>query len=315
MLLPLRSYSPYIVSLIAGGTTVLLTFISSLSPFLSLFLNYFNILPLFLVSLSLGFNPGIGAATIALVGIFTAFGAYQAVGFLVISYLPFILLSYLLLKPALPDERAAFKYPLGVIVSKASLFVLFIAFIVFGLLNEYGIDIRGSLHHFLDGMIPKEVTAEKATLVDQLVDIMPGVMLVSWIVTALMNAHVAQRILTKQNQELRSIVPEDYTFDTYWDIIVTAGLMLIIISHFFHMPLLALVGKTTALIGCLPLATIGFRICQLRFGKGNLKGIGLSILILLTFLLVWPLLIIVLLGFIEPWYGLTKRIAERNQPD
>ena len=109
MIFPLRSYPPYIVSLFAGGATVLLTLISSFSPFLSLFLNYFNILPLFLVSLSLGLNAGISAATIALFGIFATFGAYQAVGFFVISYLPFLLLSFLILRPALSDDPSVFK--------------------------------------------------------------------------------------------------------------------------------------------------------------------------------------------------------------
>lgn len=315
MILPLRNYPPYVVSLIAGGITFLLTFLSSFSPFLSLFLNYFNVLPLFLVSLSIGLSAGIGAATFSLLGIFLAFGIYQAVGFLIISFLPFLLLSYLILKPSTSNEHSDFQYPLGIIVSKVSLYVLLVTLIVFSFLNESGIDIRGSIHHFLNGVIPSELTVQKEKLVDQLIDVLPGIMLVSWIVTGMMNAFVAQRILLKQQQSLRPIRSNDYIFDTYWDIIVTAALMLIILNHFYHLPFLSLIGKTMALLGCLPLAAVGFRICQLRFSNGRLKGFGFSILIFLTFLLVWPLLVIVLLGFIEPWYGLTQRIAEKNQPD
>ena len=315
MILPLRSYPPYVVSLFAGGITVLLTFLSGLSPFLSLFLNYFNVLPLFLVSLSIGLNAGISSATVALLGIFFAFGAYQAVGFFVISYLPFLLLSYLILKPNDTNKNTNFRYPLGAIISKVSLCVLLTSLILLVFLNESGVDIKGSIHHFLDGVIPPELTIEKTKLIDQLVDILPGIMLASWIVTGLMNAFVAQRILSKHQQELRPLQPNDYTFDTYWDIVVTAALMLIIFNHFFHLPLFSLVGKTAALLGCLPLAAIGFRVCQLRFSAGRLKGMGFSILILLTFLLVWPLLLIVLLGFIEPWYGLAQNNATENQPD
>ncbi|MBY0462429.1 MAG: YybS family protein, partial [Alphaproteobacteria bacterium] len=204
MIFPIRNYPPYVVSLFAGGITILLTLISSLSPFLSLFLNYFNVLPLFIVSLSLGLNAGISAATIALVGIFLAFGIYQAVGFIFISYLPFLLLSYLILKPNLSNENSDFKYPLGIIVSKVSLCVMLVSLMFLVFLNESGIDVRGSIHHFLSGVIPEELTTEKAKLIDQLVDIIPGVMLVSWIVTGLMNALVAQRILIKQKQALRS---------------------------------------------------------------------------------------------------------------
>ncbi|MBY0282063.1 MAG: YybS family protein [Alphaproteobacteria bacterium] len=315
MIFPIRSYPPYLVSLFAGGTTIVLTLLSSFSPFLSLFLNYFNVLPLFLVSLSLGLNAGVSAATIALIGIFLAFGAYQAIGFTFISYLPFLLLSYLILKPNLSREDSDFKYPLGIIVSKVSLCVLLVSLTFFAFLYESGIDVRGSIHHFLNDMIPPELTIDKAKLVDQLVDIIPGIMMVSWIVTGLMNALVAQRILVKQQEALRSLQESDYTFENYWDIVVTAALMLIILNHFFHLPLLSLIGKTAAFLGCLPMAAVGFRICQLRFSTGRFKGVGFSILIFLTFLLVWPLLIIVLLGFIEPWYGLTQRIAEKNKPD
>ncbi|NBT85835.1 MAG: DUF2232 domain-containing protein [Alphaproteobacteria bacterium] len=315
MILPLRNYPPYIVSLFAGGITVLLTFLSSFSPFLSIFLNYFNILPLFLVSLSIGLSAGIGAATFSLLGIFLLFGAYQTVGFFVISYLPFLLLSYFILKTNSADKHSGFQYPLGIIVSKVSLYILLVTVITFALLNESGIDIRASIHHFLEGVIPQELSVQKEKLLDQLVDVLPGVMLISWIVTGFMNAFVAQRILLKQQQNLRSVQAEDYIFDTYWDIIVTAALMLIILNHFYHSPFLSLIGKTVTLLGCLPLAAVGFRICHLRFSTGRLKGVGFSILIFLTFLLVWPLLLIVLLGFIEPWYGLTQRIAEKNQPD
>ena len=267
------------------------------------------------MSLSIGLNAGIGAATVAFLAIFLILGTNQALAFLAISYLPFLFLSYMILKMSTSGTALVFRYPLGLIVSRTALCVLFVSLVALFFLNQSGVDVRGIIHTFLDGIIPPEFKARKVDLIDQMVDIMPGFMFLSWILTVLTNAFVAQRILCKYQQQLRPFRLKDYTFDTYWDMIVAVGFLLLLLDRFFDLPILSLIGKTVILLGCLPLAAIGFRICQLQFSGGRFKGFGFSILILLTFLLVWPLLIIVMLGFIEPWYHLTQRVAEENQAD
>jgi len=297
---------PWMTALLAGGAVVLLSLLSSAFPLLGMFLNYFTVLPLFLVSLSLGMNAGIFAALAAFLGIFLMIGAYQAAGFLAITCLPFLLLSYFALQTKSSSSAVVFSYPLGVVLSKTTLSVGAVVLALFILLEGAGVDIRASIYHFLDSLIANELVPEKARILNQLVDIFPGIIVLSCLSTAILNALMAQKILIQKKLALRQPQPDDLSFDGFWDIVVTAALMMIISGSIFDSSSLSLLGKTVALLGAVPLGFAGFRVFYLRFFKDRFKAISFGVLVLLTFLLVWPLLFIVLLGFIEPWYGLAQ---------
>ena len=314
MLERFKNFSPSLLSLIAGGTVVIISFVSGLIPIFGVVLNYFNALPLFLISFAFGLQFGVRAATAAFFAFIVLGGAYHAIGFLVITYIPFLVLSYFFLK--INSTNSGFRYSLADVLSKVNLCLL-ISLVVFLLGSSfYGIDIRQSIQHFLEKALPSSFLSAQPTAIAHLIDIFPSILTISWVSTSLINALVAYRLLVRQNFSMRVIdASKDINFNAYWDIVVTFGLMLIIAHHYWPLPLLSLVGKTIMLMGCLPLVVLGFRISYLAVQGVESNRFWFSVIIIMSFLLVWPLLIIVLLGFIEPWYGLTQRFAEKNLPD
>lgn len=313
MLEQFRNYSPTALSLLAGVIVVAVSFISGLIPILGIFLNYFNALPLFLISFAFGIQFGVRAATVAIFGFALFGGAYHAIGFLLMTYVPFLLLSYFLLREN--TTRTDFLYSLADVLSKVNLCLLLALVALLVGLSLYGIDVRQSVEHFLEKALPSNLLAVQPTAIAQLVDIFPSVLTISWISTSFINAWTAYQLLARHNLSKRVINPsKDVQFDAYWDIVVTFGLMLIISHHYWPLSLLAIIGKTIMLMGCLPLAALGFRICYLAVAGTESKRFWFASIMIMSFLLVWPLLIIVLLGFVEPWYGLTQRFADKNLP-
>jgi hypothetical protein len=314
MLEQFKNYPPKVLSLFAGAAVVAVSFISSLVPILGLFLNYFSALPLFLMSFAFGLQFGVRAATVAIFGFILFGGAYHAIGFLVITYIPFLLLSYFFLRP--DSFGGGFRYPLADVLSKVNLCLLFSLVVSLLGLSFYGIDIRQSVQHFLEQALPSGFLSIQPTAIAHLIDIFPSVLTISWVSTSLVNALLAYQLLARKNLSIRIIdVSKDINFNVYWDIVVTFGFMLIIGHHYWTLPLLSILGKTIMLMGCLPLLALGFRICYLAVQGTESKRFWFAVIIIMSFLLVWPLLIIVLLGFIEPWYGLTQRFAEKNLPN
>ncbi len=312
MLEQLRNYSPTVLSLLAGVTVLAVSFLSGLIPILGIFLNYFNALPLFLISFAFGLQFGIRAATVAIFSFALFGGAYHAIGFLMMTYVPFLLLSYFLLKE---NAAGAFRYSLADVFSKVNLCLLLTLIVLLLGLSFYGIDVRQSVESFLEKALPSNFTSVQPTAIAQLIDIFPSILTISWISTSFINAWTAYQLLVRQNLSRRVIdTSKDIHFHAYWDIIVTFGLMLIMGHHYWPLPLLSILGKTIMLMGCLPLLALGFRICYLAVQKTDSKRFWFATIMIMSFLLVWPLLIIVLLGFVEPWYGLAQRFADKNLP-
>jgi hypothetical protein len=137
---------------------------------------------------------------------------------------------------------------------------------------------------------------------------LPSLLGLSVIASLAANASIAQWILQKQKKNLRVLTSSEWNIPLYWDIIAIIGLMTGCLAKAWNLSELMIAAKTIISFSCIPLGVIGLRVCYLRLSSVPAGRLWFRMLCIFSFLLVWPFVFIVLLGFIEPWYGLTQRL-------
>ncbi len=277
-------------------------------PLVGIFLAPFFLIPLFLVSFSQNKGAGALAAFISGCLTFLLSGPLPALAFFIIYFTLFLYLSFLFLQK---DEKGIFRYSLGDILSKLSSLVLIIISAGLVILRMQNIDWQVSLEEQMS-QIPLS-TSDLKSLIHQLITWLPGLLGVSILGTLTLNAYIAQILLEKHQRQVRTRQALDWDSPLYWDIIFIMGLMLWLLAEFWQTHSIMVFAKAILSIACLPLIFIGFRICYLQLRQQASGKMWFFLLTIVSFLLVWPLVFIVILGLIEPWYGLTQYYASKQE--
>jgi uncharacterized protein YybS (DUF2232 family) len=69
-----------------------------------------------------------------------------------------------------------------------------------------------------------------------------------------------------------------------------------------------ILGKTLLIISALPLFIIGAGTIRIFCKHQNINKFFVIAVCIIAFLLVWPITIVIILGFIEPWYKFTEKL-------
>jgi len=318
MLLSFFNLPPFLQAGLAGFISALWSIAIPQIPGIGLLLSPFLLVPLFFVSFSVGLRIGLQAGLISTFFVFLLASPLAGCGFFILHFVPFMMISALFHqhkreRPISKDEGCAeWSYGAGTILSNMTGGFLFVIVGGLILMNSQNIDWQQNILQHLD-----QIAAQSASLklmVEKVVGWLPSLLGVSMIASLTANAYVAQRLLEKTRNNLRVFQKEDWQIPLCWDIVVVLGMMMWSLGKFFGMPQTLLIAKTVITLGCVPLGFIGLRICYLRLNWQASGRLWFRLLCVLSFLLVWPLIFIVLLGFIESWYGLTQRFS-KNQRD
>ncbi|MCX7337708.1 MAG: hypothetical protein NTX76_00270 [Alphaproteobacteria bacterium] len=308
-----RSVHPLILSFFAGFLTLFLALGPAYIPLVGFFLGYFSSLPLFLMSFGWGIQSGFTAGASAFLLFLLILGPPAAISFAIVTLVPFALLSYLFLtqKKDTDDNQNSFCYPICLMPSYlAGTFLIVTGVAIFGFYLWGGADLRQSVAHQLEQFIPPNLPMEKG-FIENLIDLIPSFFFLSLLAVNVANAWVAEKILVTHKMAIRSVTEGDLVFSRVWDTVVVGGGLIILLGRYWPMPHLIVIAKTMVVVGCVPLFILGLRICYLVYPKTKQGSMWFNLTILLAFVLVWPLLVIVLLGFIEPCYGLTRRLTQK----
>lgn len=143
---------------------------------------------------------------------------------------------------------------------------------------------------------------------DHLAQVFPALLCLSTLLSLAINMLVTLRLLKAISPEIRPFpLANDVTVPGFWDIIFLGGLLLLLTRH----ELFAFIGKNVLLLSCLPLYLYGLSIIYSWLDRLENGLLWLVFVIIFSMLLVWPAMLIILLGLIGPIVKIHKS-ADRS---
>lgn len=296
----LLAISPLRLSILCGLLSAAFlcssAFLFSQSVFLIplFFLNYFWLSPLMLVSLIHGTVYGTFASTLVL-GINIILADVASTILSCCTLFPALYLVHLIQ----PKNTSLKRMGLGEAFSR----ICFVFLGIMGVALIFIFDsesIKAISTTFLAVLPPQEMDRISETFVR----LFPAIMCASILISLAVNALVTLNILTRISPEIYPFPTQnDFIIPGYWDIVFIASLLLILTGS----EMFAFIGRNVLLLSCIPIYLYGLSIicCWLNPLENWVRW--LIIAVVLSLILVWPAMLVVLLGLQEPILKLTTR--------
>jgi len=271
---------------------------------------YLTQLPLFAVGL--GHAAGmlaISGAVAAAILILLESGLFAAI-FLVINVLPAYWLTRLALLERVRPDGDVDWYPPGLLVTwltgmaVAGLVAAYVAFAG----SEGGLP--GTVERFLRAGLSMMVGGPEAQIeraVGAVAPLFPSIVLVSWMVMVVVNGALAQGALVRFGRNRRPTPRVSDIELPRWALApVAAALALAVLgggvaSHF---------GSNLSLVLCLPFFFVGLAVVHAYARGRSLRWVILVGTYVAVMVFGWPAMALVILGFVEQWAGIRRRLGE-----
>lgn len=282
-------------------------------PVLGFLLSYFASLPLYLVGFGLGKSSGAIACLVPLL-LFLALGPNQAGLFALMNVMPTLIIVHL----SLMQNSDQQWYPIGHVISWLVMVAIVVASAALIIASANHIDVMAEIQEWVNSTIEPGMISETSSA-----HVMPfslGIIGASWILVNMVNALVAIRVLSNFKLNLRPQLSQaDWHVPNYWDIPLIVGILVFVAPH---LPLnfdlsenLVIIGKTIISLSSIPLFIIGLHVIYLWLMQFKNSRFLFNVIVVIAFFLVWPALLIVGLGVLEPWYGLRQRVGQKHIQD
>jgi len=263
----------------------------------SFIVTYFAALPLFFVGLSWGV-PRLLISSLVAFAIFAIGSSLQAGAvFFLTTLLPTILIVSRFIKGD----------PAGYIISWMTWFaiVLFLGIIL--ILSAHSINVLEIIHEWISFFVDEKTLKG---LHGKIIPLFPGISSVTWILMNLVNASLAQRLVMRARLSPRPYpLPTDNKLYEYWDMILASSLLLMLTG----VPLFDFIGQNLAIISCVPLFFLGLKVVYSWLSQFADPKLWLIVIVFMSILLVWPGMIIVMFGVLEPTLHLCRRWAPKEK--
>jgi uncharacterized protein YybS (DUF2232 family) len=284
----------------------------------ALILAYLAPLPLLMVGLGMGFRPFAIAATAA-VGVVGLFGGplFGLTYGMANGVLVAVIVRQALLARSSPDGSLEW-YPPGrllVVLTGLGLASLLVASLL--TLGDPG-GLEGSVRQFLVmgfGDAAADTSGAEsgvAQVIDSFAQVFPGMVVVSWLTMAIVNAGLAQGVLMRFGRNLRPAMRVAEVELPHWTpmLLAVAGLLALVGGD----GQLSYLALNVAIVLLVPFFFAGLAVVH-AFASGR-QARTLLLVVFYFFLLVsgWPIALVIGLGVIEQWAGLRRRFA-RTGPD
>lgn len=283
-----------------GALCAALCFVGHLIPILGVFTNYFVLMPIFYVGVCLGLKASLLAICIPMLFAGVLFGLVGQIIFGLTLFAPCIAILYLHLL-----KNESYIFSLKDILHRFT--VVCLGFIAAGF---FMIKISGADVHFLS--ITKQIMANLVKLKPSAVSVMvmlPGVFCFMWLLMIWLNFQIAYSFALKSNQTIRKPNSDDNIYlPPIWDIFLAGALWLTLSNDLFiHSDIYGYFSYAVMCICAFPLFIDGVEIIQMMAKYHRIPGIVMVIFMILIILLVGAMVFIVVLGLVEPLYGLKKK--------
>jgi len=302
------------LAILAGTVTVMLALAPHALSWAGLVLGYFASVPLFMVGLSSnrGYLPLAAATAIAFMWVVG--GVTSAAFFMFAQTIPIFCICALALRKEKQAWLTASKIVSLLTVSMLLIMALFFLWLLVIRKAPLETETTFWLQGMTRGAIIGDTTGDN-NLVDRvrgtIAIILPSLIGISWILTTVFNALAAQVSLQAMGANVRPF-PAKHDFDPIptldWHFIFLGCAVATLLQSYF--PSLAAFGLNTMLLAAIPLFCLGLRIFYLWFTSLKVAKIWFFIVLVPIFGLVWPLLLVVGLGVLEPLLRLYSRLSK-----
>lgn len=304
---------------IGGGVLSALLYLSVMAGGLgTVILAYLGPLPLLMVGLGLGLRSFLIAGTVAVLAVAVVGGPLFGLSYgLANAVVVAVIVRQSLLARTAPDGTLEW-YPPGlllVVLTGLGLVGLLLAALL--TLGDPG-GLEGSVRQFLSIAFGDAAAgtagAEEplSELIDGFAQVFPGMVVVSWLTMAIINAALAQGVLMRFGRNLRPAMRvAEVELPNWTPMLLAAAGVLALLGSEGQLGYLAL---NAAIVLLVPFFFAGLAVVH-AFAGGR-QARTLLLMVFYFFLLVsgWPIAMVVGLGVIEQWAGLRRRFS-RTGPD
>ncbi|UEM05251.1 DUF2232 domain-containing protein [Skermanella rosea] len=304
---------------IGGGVLSALLYLSVTAGGLgTVILAYLGPLPLLMVGLGLGLRSFLIAGTVAVL-VVAGFGgplfglSYGLANGIVVA----VIVRQALLARTAPDGTLEW-YPPGlllVVLTGLGLSGLLLAALL--TLGDPG-GLEGSVRQFLsiafgDAAAGTAGAEEPLTdLVDGFAQVFPGMVIVSWLTMAIINAALAQGVLMRFGRNLRPAMRvAEVELPNWTPMLLAAAGVLALIGGEGQLGYLAV---NAAIVLLVPFFFAGLAVVHAFAGGRQARTLLLAVFYFFLLVSGWPIAMVVGLGVIEQWAGLRRRFS-RTGPD
>jgi uncharacterized protein YybS (DUF2232 family) len=269
-------------------------------------------LPLFLVGLGVGIVEAVIAAMVGAAAASWTTGVAGAAGFLAVTALPAAILTLLTLgrfgKSAYQLSAGILAMALGGIgIAGFLIAVLAMRHHPGGLQAAVAEMLDSAFRHMGDGGRNQEQALKSFMPTARLAFWFPGVIATVWMGVTMINGVVAQGLLARFGRNRRSL-PGMAAIDLpRWSFLIFAAALALAI---WGKGEAAFIGLNVAIISALPLGLGGLAVIHCLAARVASTGMILGLFYATSFLLAWSVPLVVVLGVIEQWVGLKRRIAK-----
>jgi hypothetical protein len=283
---------------------VIITFSSGLLPPFSLLIGYFAAVPLYGVGFYCGLKYALISASIAHL-MHVALTGSAGLGFGVFTLVPLAAFFYWYEAPS--DVKRTSRFGWYALIYRLLVLELIIMLGGLGLMLLSGIDPVAWFTKIF-GVF----AAQADVVIRHVVVLFPGFMLISWLCMTCMSAHLAYTLTSRQGKALYKI-PHSFNMPLYGDIGLVVGVLVFLVARWRGSLMLEAVGVMLVMAACVPLALVGLRILFMWGQSRGMQPTHFWFWLFFSFVLAWPFVFIVVLGFAEPWYALSKRVQKNTK--
>jgi hypothetical protein len=148
---------------------------------------------------------------------------------------------------------------------------------------------------------------ERTVFVDRLTPLFPAITALSWLVMVVINAALAQSLLTRAGKNLRPVV--NYAHTTlpewfYWMFVAVAAAALLASGSIEYLT------RNLAVIFVAPFLFIGLGVLHTMSRRVSAPGLALTAIYVFLILFSWAGVFVAGLGYLEPWARLRDRFKK-----
>jgi Predicted membrane protein (DUF2232) len=270
---------------------------------------YFVQLPLMLAGLAMGLTASMVAVAGALLINGLVAGALAAMIYGVIQALP----ALVVVRQALLSRQQGQNlewYPPGLLLAQLTCLAGLGIGLAFFLLLDHPGGLQGAIEAFLASALVEmgaiEADAAPSAELSGWVFLFPGLMATSWLVMIVLNAVLAQALAVRLGWNRRPS-PDLTKLELpgwLWPALGAAGLVALVGEHGW-----GFLGRSLLIVFVVPYVFLGLAVIHTLVRRWSHPGWLLAAVYAALVLLGWPILAVLLLGFVEDWAHLRRRLV------
>jgi hypothetical protein len=270
---------------------------------------YFVQLPLMLAGLAMGLTASMVAVASALLINGVIAGAVATMIYGVIQALPALVVVRQALLSRQQGEDVEW-YPPGLLLAQLTCLAGLGIGLAFLLLLDHPGGLQGAIEAFLASALVEmgaiDAEAVPAAELGPWIFLFPGLMATSWLVMVVLNAVLAQALAVRFGWNRRPS-PDLTRLELpswLWPALGAAGLVALLGDHGW-----GFLGRSLLIVFVVPYVFLGLAVIHTLVRRWSHPGWLLAAVYAALVLLGWPILAVLLLGFVEDWAHLRRRLA------